>query len=1008
MIRAFQRVEKRRHLLAAKLRQIIAAGLLAAMFGLNVAQAGVLVTNANGISLTGSDGISLTGSDGISLTGADGVLTYKSNGISLTGADGISLTGADGAISLTGADGAAYTGSNGISLTGADGISLTGADGISLTGADGISLTGADGNTYHADSFHFTNPTGISLTGADGISLTGADGISLTGADGISLTGADGISLTGADGISLTGADGVFGIRTDGSTFALAASPNSAISLTGADGITIVGGNGISLTGADGISLTGADSGYNASLTTGLQSVDPELAILLNQTVDDSTINCTIVFHRLPTENDFNNLRNIGIVGGTKFRKLPFVIVTARRSQIIQVSRLLNVRSIYGVRTLELNSDPYFKNTQIGRVAADRELQQHNQGAAVSGRGVTVAVLDTGINALHNDLAGRVVQNVRLSDGQSAQSGFNYPTPLENLQNTDWAGGHGSFVAGVVAGSGAYSAGRYSGVAPGAKLLGLSAGDLNLTHVLAGFDYLLDKGALYNVRAVNCSFSSNTVFDWNDPVNVATKLLTDNNISVVFSAGNTGSGNSTLNPYAVAPWVISVGATDETGRIAAFSSRGTFGKQNFAPTLVAPGVNIVSLRSLPTETSLIGVAVGNDLNRLTPNELPYYTTASGTSFSAPQVAGAIALMLEANPNLTAKQVKDILQRTATALPPYYRHEVGAGMLNSHAATIEAANPNRRAGIWRALSEQGRVKFVTDPAFLFENTAYLGMTSEDNFQIPANAIHSTVHIAWGNLFTVNDLGLRVQDQAGALRGESNYLNQPGLTGRREKITFVSPQFSVGKILVRHTGGVGTAQKYFGAVETTRAEISISDIANLPLETQNAIKESLRTYQILPIGSRFRPNSPIARIDFAAALIRGGRVPQFVAAGRMFADVPNLTERGIIESVQNNPTGALIFDAANSSSFNPYSSTSRLVAAVALVKAAGFHSLAISQANLPVPVADNSAIPAAWRGYVTVALQKGLLVKDGNNFSPNKPLMRRELATSITTLNRIFTN
>ena len=92
--------------------------------------------------------------------------------------------------------------------------------------------------------------------------------------------------------------------------------------------------------------------------------------------------------------------------------------------------------------------------------------------------------------------------------------------------------------------------------------------------------------------------------------------------------------------------------------------------------------------------------------------------------------------------------------------------------------------------------------------------------------------------------------------------------------------------------------------------------------------------------------------------------------------MFADVPNLNERGIIESVQNNPTGALFFDAAaNSSAFNPYGSTSRLIAAVALVKAAGFQSLAVSAASLPVPVADAAAIPASWRGYVTIALQKG---------------------------------
>jgi hypothetical protein len=80
----------------------------------------------------------------------------------------------------------------------------------------------------------------------------------------------------------------------------------------------------------------------------------------------------------------------------------------------------------------------------------------------------------------------------------------------------------------------------------------------------------------------------------------------------------------------------------------------------------------------------LGLA-GSDLLRLTPAELPFYTTATGTSFSAPQVSGAIALMLEANPTLTPAKVREILQRTATPLAPYYAHETGAGMLNVHAA-----------------------------------------------------------------------------------------------------------------------------------------------------------------------------------------------------------------------------------------------------------------------------------------------------------------------------------
>ena len=140
------------------------------------------------------------------------------------------------------------------------------------------------------------------------------------------------------------------------------------------------------------------------------------------------------------------------------------------------------------------------------RVAADHDLTTRNNGMQVSGRNVTVAILDTGINSQLADLTGRVVQNVRLADTQSAPAGFINPMPVENLSNTDPVAGHGTFVAGVIAASGMSSGGKYSGVAPGARLLGLSAGDVNLTSVLSGFDYLLEKGANYNVRVGQLQF----------------------------------------------------------------------------------------------------------------------------------------------------------------------------------------------------------------------------------------------------------------------------------------------------------------------------------------------------------------------------------------------------------------------------------------------------------------------------------------------------------------------
>src|SRR5690349_13568158 len=508
------------------------------------AWAGLSVVKSTGITPTGTDGIDYVGIDGITLTGADGIFNYTANGITLADPNGITLTGADG-ITSTGTNGTTYTGPNGITLTGADGITLTGADGITLTGADGITLTGADGQQYKADSIIIRQPNGITLTGADGITLTGADGITLTGADGatrvgpngITLTGADGITSIAADGITLTGADG---ITLTGADSATGFGPTGVVfDKINPTGITLTGADGITLTGADGSTLAGADD------TTGLQSVDPELAVALNNATDDSNINAVIVYYSSVTDADISQLRQLGITGGTRLRMLPIVYATATKAQLLAVSRLPRVRSLYGNRTLTFNSDPYFDTTGVQRVAPDNDLRQENGSIPVTGRNVTVAVLDTGINGLHADLAGKVVQNVKLADTQSIPGTFVYPAPLENLTNTDLAMGHGTFVGGVIAASGASSSGRFAGVAPGARLIGLSAGDLNLMYVLSGFDYLLEKRVQYNVRVVNCSFSANTVFDLNDPVNIATRLLTDAGVNVVFSAGNSGSGNGT-------------------------------------------------------------------------------------------------------------------------------------------------------------------------------------------------------------------------------------------------------------------------------------------------------------------------------------------------------------------------------------------------------------------------------------------------------------------------------
>ncbi len=974
---------------------------------------GIDIVRSNGITLTGADGIHYRNTSGITLTGADGFFAFESNGITLTGADGITLTGAD-AGTTAGPDGATYTGPNGITLTGADGITLTGADGITLTGADGITLTGADGSTYHLNSLLLNRPAGITLTGADGITLTGADGITLTGADGITRLGSNGITLTGADGITLTGADGITLTGADGITLTGADSltgfgPNGVIldrvnpagmAVTGSDGITLTGADGITLTGADGIVMKNVDGMLPPDPTeiNGLQSVDPELAVTLNRIADDSSVNAVVVYHDEVTSADLAQLQQIGVQGGTRFRVLPMVYVTGTKAQIMAISRLSRVRSIYGNRTLTFNADPYFNTTGVQRVAPDNDLKFRNGGFPLSGRNVTVALLDTGINTTHPDLSGKVVQNVRLADTQSAPVGFQNPIVVENLPNTDPVAGHGTFVAGIVAASGSLSGGKYAGVAPGARLLGLSVGDVDLTHVLSGFDYLLERGAGYNVRVLNCSFSANTVYDSNDPVNIATKMLTDRGVNVVFSAGNTGPGPGTMNPYAGAPWVVAVGATDHNGALAGFSSRSTFGGEQ-QPTLVAPGVNVASLRSAPTITSIGGLG-GADALRLTVGEMPFYTTSSGTSFSAPVVAGAIALMLEANPSLQPAQVKEILSSTATPLPKYFQHETGAGMLNMHAAALAAAFPDRQMGLFRSTLSRNQVRFSTSIAGEFTELVSPGTTKSVSMTLPADTVMASFGISWG--LGLNDFGLKVFNSGNSLVGESNHLNLPGLTGLREEVFLRNPAGVGFTSTIYNTAGVGTPQNVYGGAEVTRVEYpDLVDLGSLSPEQLAEVRHSLLSNVMLPEGKRFASQTPVTRAELATTMLRAGLVPQYLSSSPMFTDVRERAMRNAVESAQANPNGKLFFDAAAGDKFYPNFSASKLVAAVAMVRAMNLSSLAATT-SFPAGMTDTSTIPLAWRGYVAIALERGYLKLDGTQFNPNRAITRLELALAANVM------
>jgi serine protease AprX len=939
---------------------------------------------------------------GITVSGADGILAFGPNGITASGADGITASGADG-ITASGADG--------ITASGADSTTLTRADGITVSGADGITISGADGTHYQADSVTIRNPTGITISGADNVIATGVNGITASGADTRNLTHADGITVSGADSVlTINGADGITATGADGIVFSI--TPN-AITISGVNGITASGADGITISGADSFAATGVNAIIAAfdkvAAQTGVQSIDPELGILLNGLTDDSNVDAVIVYRHTPNDADIADLQRLGVPGGTRYRVLPMIAVTATRTQIENIRQLSSVRSIYSNRTFQWNLEPAARKlTGVDRVPSNSDLTRSNSGLPVTGRGVTVAVLDTGVDGTHGDLAGRVVQNIKLADTQSAGVGFNYPIAAPSLPNTDQAYGHGTFVAGIIAGSGQQSAGKYAGVAPGANVLGLSAGDATLLFILSGFDYLLTNRPSSGVRVVNCSFSANTVFDVNDPVNIATRMLTDGGINVVFSAGNTGPGLDSLNPYSVAPWVISAGATDSQGRLASFSSRGAFGSPLFRPTLVAPGVNTVSLRAstVAAVTSIDGL-FGAD-TQLSTSELPYYTSGSGTSFSAPQVAGVIALMLEANPQLTPAQIRDILQRTATPLPPSYAHEVGAGMLNAQAAVLEAVFPQRHFGSWRGTAYQQQVQFINSSPQVFSGNVAPGSSTDSSLPIPADALLASVQIAWGGA-NMNNLSLKMLDPQGTNQGTANAGIQPGLTGRRQRLILSAPSAGTWKARVASsvTSGSVTSQAYTGVLQVMTASYpTLTDIGTLDSNSAAEIYQNFRALLMSPIGQRFRPNFDITRAGLATALVMGGRVPQYLPAQSSYLDIRDRFTMLFVESAQAAPNGALFPGIAPGGNFKPDASVDRLTAVVALVRAAGLRQQAESGTNA-LAFTDAPLIPASLRGYVAVAVQNGLIRTTGTSFNPQGSFTRLDLSHAMVRLATLAT-
>jgi serine protease AprX len=449
-------------------------------------------------------------------------------------------------------------------------------------------------------------------------------------------------------------------------------------------------------------------------------SVDSLLATKINA-APLSLTPAVITFDHSVTNNDFLMLQSLGIRGGYYTKALPMVLTSINRTQFNALKAKPGVRSLYANRIFRLMDLEGRTITGIENLIRDSQVTALNNGLPVSGKNIGVSYIDTGIDATHPDLqlGQNVAQNVYYATADlpvEPPAGFLPVVPVENVPVTDVEGGHGTFGAGVTAGTGVASAGLYKGMAPGAKLVAIRAGnDVGLTTyaIVQAMDYTLVNQYRYNIRVCNNSWGTTLAdnpYDPNDPINTATRMMHDRNITVVFAAGNDGDAPDMINPFSVAPWVISVAAAEKQGlgTPAGFSSRGndngtgsdTAGQPadptvapNLRPDITGSGVDIKSTRSkAPGVTNFAGtlpIFVGaNDLSTIPPAFLPYYTTSQGTSFSTPQVTGIVALMLEANPLLTPDQVVTLLRQTATPMP-YEERVVGAGYVDAHNAVRAA-------------------------------------------------------------------------------------------------------------------------------------------------------------------------------------------------------------------------------------------------------------------------------------------------------------------------------
>ncbi|WP_168188682.1 S8 family peptidase [Thermoflavimicrobium daqui] len=324
-----------------------------------------------------------------------------------------------------------------------------------------------------------------------------------------------------------------------------------------------------------------------------------------------------------------------------------------------QLLSIRDIKKIYLDRKVKVCLDVATPTTQSPQI-----WSKGNEG-----NGVTIAIVDTGI-APHPDINSRLIAFHDIINQKS--------NPYDD-------NGHGTHCAGCAAGDGNQSNGKYKGPAPKASLVGVKvlgkSGEGNLSNVIAGIDWCIEHQKQYNIRVISLSLGSETKDSYkDDPVCQVVQKAWDKGIVVVAAAGNSGPHEKTIASPGITPDIITVGATDskrtlsrEDDHVASFSSRGPTPDGMIKPDIVAPGTDIISLRSKGSYLDLFMFRnrVGSD-----------YFKLSGTSMATPIVAGITALLLSEYPNLSPNEIKNLLLNNTFPLQNESETAQGKGLVDA--------------------------------------------------------------------------------------------------------------------------------------------------------------------------------------------------------------------------------------------------------------------------------------------------------------------------------------